>query len=493
MDDTVYPEIRPRAASTPCLYGLPKLHKDNCPLRPILSATGSFTYQTASWLSNILKPFREHSTVLQDSFQFMNQISKIPNLQNKFLVSFDVESLFTNIPLDFTLNLILDMLFIDQSTKIFGMNRKHFKKLLDWTCKNGTLQFNGKFYKQVDGVAMGSPLAPAIADICMNWLLEEVFKKITASFKIFWYVDDLFFAFDHSEDIEDTFNAFNSIHNKIQFTREPEVENQLAFLDVHITKTREGVETKIFRKPTFTGLYINWQSYVPLKYTKNLLFTLLDRAYKICNSYAFIHQEFQKISTLLQKNGFPTHFIDHHIAKFFNQKYQKCQTINSTESPKPRLLFIRLPYVHLMSNQIRKEINSFFQKLNVNAKLILIDETFNIGRFFTHKDKQHTLCRSNVVHQINCSCGEFYIGQTQRNLITRLNDHNPAISTSNDTDVTKHLWQNPDHHIDFNNPIVLSHASNWRKLLIKETLLIQEKQPQLNIDKTSTPLYLFNT
>ena len=121
--------------------------------------------------------------------------------------------------------------------------------------------------------------------------------------------------------------------------------------------------------------------------------------------------------------------IDHHIAKFFNQKYQKCQTINSTESPKPRLLFIGLPYVHLMSNQIRKEINSFFQKLNVNAKLILIDETFNIGRFFTYKDKQHTLCRSNVVYQINCSSGEFYIGQTQRNLITWLNDHNPAIST----------------------------------------------------------------
>ena len=72
---------------------------------------------------------------------------------------------------------------------------------------------------------------------------------------------------------------------------------------------------------------------------------------------------------------------------------------------------------------------------------------------------------------------EFYIGQTQKNLITRLNDHNPAISTSNDTDVTKHLRQNPDHHINFNNPIFLSHVSNWRKLLIKETLLTQEKQP----------------
>ena len=95
-------------------------------------------------------------------------------------------------------------------------------------------------------------------------------------------------------------------------------------------------------------------------------------------------QELQKISTLLQKNSFSTYFIDHHIAKFFNQTYQRYQTINSTETSKPKLLFIRLPYVHLMSNQIRKEINSFFQKLSINAKLILIDETFNADQFFAH-------------------------------------------------------------------------------------------------------------
>ena len=101
-----------------------------------------------------------------------------------------MKSLFINFPFDFTLTLLSDKLFIDQSTKIFGMNRKHFKKVLDWTCKNGTLQFNGKFYKQVHKGAMGSPFVPAIADICANWVLEKVFKKTTAPFKIFQYVDD---------------------------------------------------------------------------------------------------------------------------------------------------------------------------------------------------------------------------------------------------------------------------------------------------------------
>ena len=67
---------------------------------------------------------------------------------------------------------------------------------------------------------MVSPLVSAIADICMNLLLKEAFKKTTAPFKIFRFVDYLFLAFDNSADIKDTFKAFNSNHNKIQLTRE---------------------------------------------------------------------------------------------------------------------------------------------------------------------------------------------------------------------------------------------------------------------------------
>ena len=100
-------------------------------------------------------------------------------------------------------------------------------------------------------------LCPDIADICMNWLLEKVFKNAIAPFKIIRYVDDLFLAFDNSQHIDDKADAFNLIHNKIQLTREPVVEKYLGFLDVHITKTRESLEAKIVRKPTFTGSYIN--------------------------------------------------------------------------------------------------------------------------------------------------------------------------------------------------------------------------------------------
>ena len=102
-----------------------------------------------------------------------------------------------------------------------------------------------------------------------------------------------------------------------------------------------------------------------------------------------------------------------------------------------------------------------------------------IGDHFKYKDKQAHLERSNVVHKLKCSCGNSYIGQTQRNLKFRLDEHNPLKSNRQATDVVKHLYTYPDHFMDFKNPEILASAFNYRELLIKETLLIQEQQPEI--------------
>ena len=92
-----------------------------------------------------------------------------------------------------------------------------------------------------------------------------------------------------------------------------------------------------------------------------------------------------------------------------------------------------------------------------------------------------------------CWCGHSYIGQTQRNLKFRLDEHNPLKSNHQATNVAKHLYTYPDHFMNFKNPEILASAFNYHELLIKETLLIQEQQPEINVDNFSTPLYLFNT
>ena len=106
IDDEVYQRIRPISASTPTLYGLPKIHKNDTPLRPILSSVGSYNHECAKWLSEILTPLRHHSTTVKDIFDFLHRLHNI-SIDNKIMDSFDVISLFTDIPVDFTINLIL--------------------------------------------------------------------------------------------------------------------------------------------------------------------------------------------------------------------------------------------------------------------------------------------------------------------------------------------------------------------------------------------------
>jgi len=91
------------------------------------------------------------------------------------------------------------------------------------------------------------------------------------------------------------------------------------------------------------------------------------------------------------------------------------------------------------------------------------------------------------MYKLTCSCGASYIGQTQRNLINRIEEHPTSLSSS----VCRHLQANPDHRVDFHNPEVVG-SDNWRRLQILESSLIQEHKPELNANIPSIPLRIFN-
>ena len=126
--------------------------------------------------------------------------------------------------------------------------------------------------------------------------------------------------------------------------------------------------------------------------------------------------------------------------------------------------FMRLPFIREISPQIEKEINSFFVKLDFETKFLLINDTYSLKNVFEHKEQQQILHQYGVVYEISCNCGSLYIGQTSRYLIIRINNHDPSSKTPQDTDVTRHLTDNPNHAVCFNNPIILARSDHWRKL-----------------------------
>nr|XP_027226988.1 uncharacterized protein LOC113818961 [Penaeus vannamei] len=173
------------------LYGLPKVHKPNIPLRPIISSIGTFNYNTAKFLVPIISPLTSNQYTIDNSTSFVKEITSLNFQQPVTMASFDVESLFTNVPLQETTELIannLDNTYLDKH----GLDTITFKKLLEITAHHSVFTFNDCLYAQTDGVAMGSPLGPSYANAFLYSLgfrqkTEEL--SLQMSVQIFVYCD----------------------------------------------------------------------------------------------------------------------------------------------------------------------------------------------------------------------------------------------------------------------------------------------------------------
>ena len=111
-----------------------------------------------------------------------------------------------------------------------------------------TFSFQGHFYKQSEGLAMGSPLSLILADISMHYFENTFFEKISFPF---WtrYVDDTFTLIDTSlHNIDHILQIMNSIDNNIQFAYEIENKGILPFLDTLVFCTHESFSTSVYRK-----------------------------------------------------------------------------------------------------------------------------------------------------------------------------------------------------------------------------------------------------
>lgn len=231
----------------PKAYGLPKTHKPGIPIRPIVSTIGSPCYKISKYLCSILKPMTLNSQYnIKNSFCLKEQLDKMVLGQDDVLVSFDVVSLFTNIPLQLAREII-----IKKWDKLTDNNIElnDFLLLFDvCATKNNYFQYDQQLYRQRDGLAMGNPLSPILADIVMGDLFEQKMtclpKNPTFMFK---YVDDIILAIPEVF-VEESKIIFEDYNPKIKFTIEREINGQLPFLEMKLYRRREKITTGIVKK-----------------------------------------------------------------------------------------------------------------------------------------------------------------------------------------------------------------------------------------------------
>ena len=117
------------------------------------------------------------------------------------------------------------------------------------------------------GLLWAHPIAPLMADVCMNYVIDQALWVTPPEGRpdlLCRYVDDLLLLFPNQDSLNRFFTNINSVHRNIVFTKELETNNCLHFLDVLIEKTSTGFITATYRKPTHTGLYSKWSSFVLL-------------------------------------------------------------------------------------------------------------------------------------------------------------------------------------------------------------------------------------
>ena len=490
ISEDTYFKLRPVGSQPAILYGLPKVHKDGCPMRPIMSSMTSYNYKLAKYLVELLKPLTTNQHTVTDTFSFVNWIQQHKGT-NHHMASYDVSSLFTNIPLKETIDICIHKLYNSNSPP--ALPKAVFKELLIFATKSSHFKFNNQYYDQIDGVAMGSPLGPVLANVFMCDFEEKfVDTNKTVNKPLVWkrYVDDVFCTFNNPVDAQQFLVLINKCHPNIKFTYESEINSELSFLDVLIKRENNKFVTTVYKKPTFTGLYTKWDSFTPRRYKINLVRTLTHRYVKIC-SPQFLEQEIEKLRINLLINGYPKGVLNFHI-KDTIQKSKVEKPIQT--GPNKKEIKLILPYTgenssNLLKNNLIRTVNRFYKCLNVK---VVFTSNCSIKSFFPYKDTVSRSQKSFVVYKANCwDCNATYIGKTKKRLHDRKTEHfNGMSDPEKESAVSKHTLDT-GHNINWDQWKILATGKTNKDILIKEKLLIRDNKPSLNDTEGSVTLKLF--
>ena len=188
------------------------------------------------------------------------------------MVSFDVKSLFTSVPLTETINIILDRVY-NRNEISTVLTKNEMKKLLTLCTKKIHFTLKNEIYIQNDRVVMESPLGSILVNILMVELGNTLIPRLQQHIKI-WrrYLDDAF-AYVKNE------STLNSLHPNISFPYEKENNSHLSFLDVLFNRNGTHLDTTVYRKDTHNDLFLHWDAFASVSWKCGTLRTLINRAY----------------------------------------------------------------------------------------------------------------------------------------------------------------------------------------------------------------------
>ena len=414
-------------------------------------------------------------------------------------------SLFTKVPLDFTIEVILDKVYKDKLIET-KLTRTEMKKLLETCTKEMHFLFNGSVYRQKNGVAMGSPLGPVIANIFMVELERRLVPTMEDDVSLwFRYVDDTF-TFIKKGRIEAVVQCLNGFHDSIKFTFEKEEDQRISFLDVKVIRNGDGTfETDIHRKSTDTNIYLNWNSWSPRAWKLGTLKGLIRRAFLVCSATESRNKEVRFLKNIFIKvNNYPSKVVNKMVNDVRTKMLTENQSTGSGVSAASVPLdsvgdaskeeihtpYICLPFKGTQGEKIVRKFKDTLKKsLPTNVTPRIVYKGKKLGDFFRIKDKIPNKHESDLIYAFEPEGEIEYVGETKVRFETRPYEH---CFTDKESAVYKHAESN-NISISTNDFKILDRGySNTVDRKLAEALYVKELDPVLNRQKKSYKLHLFN-
>jgi len=424
------------------------------------------------------------------------------------LTSLDVESLYTNVPIDDTIKIILDYVYRNDHKVAPKIPEYALKQLLEICTKDAPFQhINGEFYQQIDGIAMGSPLGCIFANFYMCHIENNIIPNLPKPPALYArYVDDILLIVDNESELNTIKEKFND-NSALKFTSEIG-RDKLPFLDVFIENIDGELTTSVYTKPSNNGNLLNYNSECPIKYKKGVINTMLLRASKICSSQLLLEKEIQRLRQVFTNNNFPMKIIDDCIATFRN----KIVSIRSNDPVQPDTSnSLKIYYNNQMNDQYKKDEKIMRDIIANNIKANNPNDKIQLVIYYNSSKTRNLIMRNKIqsntspssscwaVYEVSCpyeGCellNPSYIGQTRNTLRTRLQQH------TRDGAIKQHI-ETSHRNLVVSLEILEKHArivkqfQDFKRLIVYEALLILNRKPQMNrqIDNFINPLKLFS-
>lgn len=472
--------LRTYNGTIPKIYGLPKIHKPSCRLRPIVSYIGSPLYNLSKFKCNILNNIiGKTGRTVKNSYEFKSKIENTILPPGHSLISLDVISLFTNTPSDLVIQQIEKKW---DSIKIHtSIPKSDFIKGIELILGSCYFSYAGEFYQQIHGSPMGSPVSGTLSELVLEEL-EEIALSNPSFQPLFYYryVDDCIAAVP-TDKIDEMLQTFNSFDRRLQFTVEVDKEMEIAFLDVklsHNTK-KHKIITDWFQKETWSGRYMSFTSNLPTSYKHNSISILTEKIFRLSHK-RFFKKNFKLLRETLKKNGYPLNFINKQINATLAKLKSPSPTNTANENTYNRT--ISVPFIPKLFHRIRHTL----EKSNIRV-VGKPDNTLKQHIFSKLKDRTPIENCSSVCYKVSCKdCNGEYIGETRQYLHKRIKQHqyHSKKKNGNHSGLTQHAVQT-GHNIDWTNYNIIAKESNTFKRKLKEAILIKKSPNNFNIQTDS--------